>query len=156
MKPKGDTAPAGFRDKVRHPQFYGAPSPASSPKQGRPVSDDLNEAGVVQAGYGFRLPLEPLPGFGIGGESRRQDFNGDRAVEAGVSRPLPLAHSARAELGQDFVRSEFRAGGQCHHFPVGTFCLSSSNQFWTRTILMGACRLFLPEIMRNLPSGATS
>lgn len=46
---------------------------------------------------------------------------------------------SRANLREDFVGAEFGASRERHHFfPVGTFCFSSSNQFSTTLICVGA------------------
>jgi hypothetical protein len=45
---------------------------------------------------------------------------------------IHFAHSARADLSDDFVGAEFGVGLQAHGcFPVGTRRFNSSNQFCT-------------------------
>ena len=46
-----------------------------------------------------------------------QHFDGYRAVQPGIVRPVHFAHAARTHDGLDFVRPEFRAGGQWHGSP---------------------------------------
>ena len=41
--------------------------------------------GVVQAGDGLRLALEPLLQIGVRGDMLGQDLDGDGAVQAGVA-----------------------------------------------------------------------
>jgi len=50
----------------------------------------------------------------IGSECGRQNLDGDRTVEARVAGLVDLAHSARTEGRDDFVRAEAGAGGQGH------------------------------------------
>ena len=61
-----------------------------------------------------RFPLEPLAAFGIVGEVRRQDLDGDGPVQPGVGRLVDLAHATRAIGGEDLVRSKTGARGECH------------------------------------------
>ena len=46
-----------------------------------------------------------------------QHFDGYRAVQPGIVRPVHFAHAARTHDGLDFVRPEFRTGGQWHRSP---------------------------------------
>ena len=45
---------------------------------------------------------------------RRQNLDGDGAVEAGVLGAIDLAHAARAKRREDFVGTEFGARGEGH------------------------------------------
>src|ERR1700693_2634643 len=47
-----------------------------------------------------------------------QDFDGHVAPELGVVRLIHLAHSARANLREDFVGAEFGARGDRHKGPA--------------------------------------
>jgi hypothetical protein len=49
--------------------------------------------------------LESTVGFGVGRGRRRQDLDGDRAIDAGVARLVDLAHSAFAKLLQHAIRA---------------------------------------------------
>src|SRR5438034_9592154 len=57
---------------------------------------------------------EPAAALGIGGEDVGQDLDGDVATELGVVRPVHLAHAARADRRDDFVRAETGAGSDGH------------------------------------------
>ena len=54
------------------------------------------------------FPLKPLPEF------PGCDLDGHGPIEPGVSRLVHLAHSARADGRQDFVRTQFVASRECH------------------------------------------
>ena len=59
-----------------------------------------------------RFAFEPHQPIGIGGERRWQHFDRDIAIQLRIARAIHLAHAARTEGGEDFVRTETRAGGQ--------------------------------------------
>src|SRR6202030_715632 len=59
-----------------------------------------------RAGFAFESALE----FGVAGKMRGQDFDGDAAIEAGVTRTVDFAHAARADGSDDFVRAESASG----------------------------------------------
>ena len=69
---------------------------------------------IVQRGNRARFLLEALPRFRIGGERAGEHLDGDRAIEPDVARAVDLAHAARADGAEDFVRTEARADGQRH------------------------------------------
>jgi hypothetical protein len=46
---------------------------------------------------------------------RGQDFDGDAAIEASVTRTVDFAHAARADGSDDFVRAESASGRQVHN-----------------------------------------
>lgn len=52
--------------------------------------------------------------MGILGKMFRQDLDGDNAVEATVSSAVNFAHTAGAERGKNFVRTEFCAWSDRH------------------------------------------
>jgi len=60
--------------------------------------------------------VESLMELRIGRKRRRQDFDGDDAIEPRVARFVDLAHAAGTECGLDFVGPEPRAGGKAHFF----------------------------------------
>jgi len=72
------------------------------------------DARVVQRGERLRFPFEAKPSLFIFEELFRQDLDRDVSREPRVPRPIDLAHSARAEGGDDLVRAEACAG--CDHF----------------------------------------
>ncbi len=59
----------------------------------------------------------PLLQRGIAGDVLGQDFDGDRAVEAGIAGFVDLAHAASAEGGDDLIRTKPNAGGERHDPP---------------------------------------
>ena len=72
---------------------------------------------VVQAGDGLGFALEPLLQLRVASDVRGQDFDGDRAVEAGVAGFVHLAHAASPEGGDDLIRTKPNAGGERHDPP---------------------------------------
>ena len=68
---------------------------------------------MVQTGNRTRFPLEALADFGVAGHMRRQDFDGDGAVEASVFR-LNLSHSTRTNGREDLVGSETVTSAKSH------------------------------------------
>ena len=61
---------------------------------------------MVQRGGGARFLLEALQALGVGRERRGQDLDGDVAPEPRIARAIDLAHPARADGGEDFIRAE--------------------------------------------------
>jgi hypothetical protein len=58
---------------------------------------------MIQAGNGARFTLESFAQFGTIRKMRWQNFDGDDAVETRVAGAVHLAHSARANAGEDFI-----------------------------------------------------
>ena len=56
-----------------------------------------------------RFLLEPAQRVGVGGEIAREHFDGHVALQARVLRAVHLAHAARADGHENFVRTEQRA-----------------------------------------------
>ena len=71
-----------------------------------------DDAGVVESGHGLRFALEPLAPFGVARGRDRQELERHEPVQPRVARLIHFAHTARAEGGDDFVRTETRAGGE--------------------------------------------
>ena len=71
---------------------------------------------IAQRGNGARFAIESLPKLGIGREMRGKDFQRDDAVEARVGAAIHLAHAARADRCDDFIRPEARARRDGHGF----------------------------------------
>ena len=69
---------------------------------------------MAQRGDDPRLAVEPFAQRGIHRELGGQHFDRDRAIEPHVPRAIHLAHTTRAERGDDFVRTQTRTGGQGH------------------------------------------
>ena len=67
--------------------------------------DFVNRADIrmIQPRGGFCLALETLAGLFVSQQVRREEFQGDGAVELGVLGLVDDTHAALAELGGDFV-----------------------------------------------------
>ena len=72
------------------------------------------DVGMIQRGERLRFALEPRDPLGIGREQLGQDLDRDVAIELRVARAVDLAHPARAEGGENLVRSEASAGRKRH------------------------------------------
>jgi hypothetical protein len=87
------------------------------------IIDAVLDADVVQRadmrmakrrdGAGFAL--KALAVFGIGGQIRRQHFQGDGAFQARIARAVDLAHAAGTGTGDNFVRTEAAAWSERHN-----------------------------------------
>jgi hypothetical protein len=56
-----------------------------------------DDAGVIEGGGSPRFLLEALQSFRIGGEARRQNFDGDVPTDLDVRRPVDFTHGAGPE-----------------------------------------------------------
>jgi FAD-dependent urate hydroxylase len=68
----------------------------------------------AQRGEELRFTFETREPFGVERELRWQDLQRDLATELQIARAKNLAHSARTERREDFVRTETAATGQRH------------------------------------------
>ena len=59
-----------------------------------------------------RLAFEPFPAARRHVDVRRQDLDGDEAVEPRIACPIDLAHAAGPEERQNLEGSQTRAGGE--------------------------------------------
>ena len=75
---------------------------------------DGGDSRMIQRCKRASLPLEPLPSLFIIKEFFRQDLDCDLSREPRVFRPVDLPHSARAERGENLVRTEAHARRECH------------------------------------------
>jgi hypothetical protein len=75
---------------------------------------DAGDVGMVERGERARLALESHQPIGIVRERLRQDLERDIAPEPGVAGAIDLAHAAGANDGDDLVRPDARARGECH------------------------------------------
>jgi hypothetical protein len=66
---------------------------------------------MVQRSSRAGFLLESVQSIGVGRERRRQHLDRDVASETRIARAIHLAHSTRAERGQDFIWAEAHAGG---------------------------------------------
>ena len=107
------------------------------------------DVGMVQAGNRFGFAVESLAQLRAAGEMRGQNFDRDDAIEARIAGAVHLAHSSRTDRGENFVRTEFCAGGKHHLFNFAA-------QF--RTTVMGSTSVcFTSVLIRNrCPSRVTS
>ncbi len=80
-----------------------------------PVVIDVADVRVRQRGKCSGLAVEPVAGLGIEIVARRDDLDGDDAIEARVLRLVDIAHRPGADGGEDFVPFQTRAGFQRHH-----------------------------------------
>ena len=71
---------------------------------------------VGDRGDGFRFPLQARALSGVVRDAVRQQFDGDVAIEPRVAGLVDLAHPTRAEGGENFIRSEARAGSKGQRF----------------------------------------
>jgi hypothetical protein len=69
---------------------------------------------MAQRGERLRLALESLLHIGTGSHVRWQDLDRDDAIQAGVARPVDLAHTACPKRSDDLERPEACARRQGH------------------------------------------
>jgi hypothetical protein len=72
------------------------------------------DIGMVERGERLGLALEPRHPFRVARERVRQHLDRDVTLQPRVACTIHLAHSARAEQGNDVVGAEARAGAQGH------------------------------------------
>jgi hypothetical protein len=65
---------------------------------------------MIESRRGPRLALESFAVLRSGGGLGRQDLNGNRAIEPGITRAIHFAHAAGAQRSRYFIGSETRAG----------------------------------------------
>ena len=75
---------------------------------------DRGDVRVIEHARGFRLLLEAAQAVRILREGGGQHLDRDLAPEARVLGAVHLAHSPGADLAEDFVGTELRAGGEGH------------------------------------------
>ena len=81
---------------------------------------------MIQLRDGAGFTLESLAEIGVIRERRLQDFNGDRAVEAGIACLVDFPHAAGADKDLDLIRA--KAGPrsqQCEAIIAASSCASS-------------------------------
>jgi hypothetical protein len=69
---------------------------------------------VVERGDHARLALESRARVGVAGNVRRQQLDGDAAIEPRVARPVDVAHATRADRCDDLVRPKPSARFEVH------------------------------------------
>ena len=72
------------------------------------VLDAVNrrDAAVIERREHLGFALEPRQAVAVAREGRRQDFDGDVAVQTGIARAVDLAHPTGAKRGEDFVAAK--------------------------------------------------
>ena len=70
---------------------------------------NVRDVRMIQRREDLRFTLKTRHAIGVGGEELRQDFQRDVATELRVLRTIYLAHAARAEQTQDFIRAKASA-----------------------------------------------
>ena len=75
---------------------------------------DGDDVRVVEGCDGTSLAFEALPALGIGRRLRREELEGDVALQLGVARPIHLPHATGSDERDDLVVSESRPWGQAH------------------------------------------
>jgi hypothetical protein len=69
---------------------------------------------MIQCREQLGFALKPREAIRIMRKRLQQDLQRDVPLQLRVARAIDLAHAARAERGQDFVRAESRTRGQRH------------------------------------------
>ena len=80
---------------------------------------DAGNVRMVQRGEHFRFALKTREPIVVSRERRRQDLDGDLALQLRVGRPIHLPHPAFADLGGDFVDAEAGAGVRAKGLIIG-------------------------------------
>ena len=83
------------------------------------------------------------------GEMSGKNLDGDDSIEARIAGFVHLAHPARTDGGEDFVRTEFCAGGEHHLFNLAA-------QFRTTVIGLTSTSITSVLIRNRWPSLLTS
>src|SRR4249920_566537 len=89
------------------------------------IDDSINLRNVrmTERREDLRLALEPCQPIAISGKRRRQDLDGDVAMQLGVVRSIDFAHAADAEHGEDLEPAgrvaEAGAGAPVQPVPTG-------------------------------------
>jgi hypothetical protein len=91
-------------------QFHDDRSNAVGPLE--PIDD--RDVRVIQRSQDFCFALEAGQPFGVRGQRRRQDFNGDIAFQVWIGSSVHLTHAAGTDLGGDLIPAEARAGTEGH------------------------------------------
>jgi hypothetical protein len=71
-------------------------------------------ARVAERGDRARFTIEAISQPRIGSERRRQDLDGDGAIEPRVTGAIDLAHAARAEGRNDLIGAQAATGLETH------------------------------------------
>jgi hypothetical protein len=74
----------------------------------------MRDVWMIERRQRLRFARESRQAIGIAGKGVRQDLQRDLTIELRVPRAVDLAHPARADRRDDFVRAETGASGQGH------------------------------------------
>ncbi len=69
---------------------------------------------MVERGEQLGFALKPRKSIGIAGKRVRQDLDRDLALQPRIACAIHFSHSAAADQGDHFIRSETGAGGETH------------------------------------------
>ena len=72
--------------------------------------EDRADVWMAEGRDGLRFTLEPLFEIRISGDVLGQDFDGNGAIQAGVTGFVNFPHSSSPKCGLNLVRAELRAG----------------------------------------------
>jgi hypothetical protein len=72
----------------------------------------MGDVRMIQRGENFSLALEPGEAIGIVNEQVGQNLQGDIAIQLRIAGSVDLTHTAFADQGGDFIRTEARARSQ--------------------------------------------
>ena len=76
--------------------------------------------GMIQGRRSQRLLLKPAQPVPVERKRRRQNLDRNFPLEASVARPINLAHPARTQRRNNFIRTKPRARGKIHKRPIIT------------------------------------
>src|SRR6185503_20724303 len=96
--------------------------------------------GMRERGGGPGFLQEPAGAFGIERVVRRQDLQGDLAVEPAVPSEIHLAHAPRAERRLDDVGSEASPDGEWHRPVVTASLLARRSPLYVAALRRPAAR----------------
>jgi hypothetical protein len=69
---------------------------------------------MIQRGHRARFLFKPAQPVFIARKRRRKNLQRNVSAKARVSSAIHLAHSAHAKQRNNFIRTNFRSGVQCH------------------------------------------
>jgi hypothetical protein len=69
---------------------------------------------MAEGGHGASLQLESAEAIWVASQRFGENFDGYFAAQASVAGAIHLAHAARADGSEDFVRPQFCASGKRH------------------------------------------
>ncbi len=112
----------------------------------------MRDVGVIEGSEELRLTSEASESLCILRQFRGQDLDRHLAIELRVPGPVHLAHSARAERGDDFVRSE----ALTDHRPAAISRGNCDTQLVRISIRRGAVASGMRRTITRFPSAVTS